>query len=251
MDIICITFDWGDTLAANNGMPYLELHRRAIRRFGQELELHGAVPQDWYDRAVGELEVIWHDTIDPLKNPEWREADLDAAIRGWVAYAGIADNEALRAARTRMEQAWTDVVRPYGGAAETLSRLKAMGYRIGILSHVAWPPEACRAWYRRWGMAESIDFYSLSSEVGWIKPNPAHYDHAIRLAGVPAGRILHVGDHPTRDVIGAREHGMRTCLRLTQGIYDPAELACCKPDLQVGFVDELPDLLDAHNQTAG
>jgi FMN phosphatase YigB (HAD superfamily) len=153
--IRCITFDWGDTLAANHGMPHLSIQRRAFARLGDELAAAGgSVPPGWLDHAMGELGEAWRLTIDHVRNPEHREFDLGALIDGWIGRLGAmdADPHAVRRALDRCLAALTDTIPAYAESAPALSVLKARGYRIGILSHVAWPGDACRGWFARHGL---------------------------------------------------------------------------------------------------
>ena len=237
-----ITFDWGDTLAANHGMPYLATQRRAFGRLAADLrELGCAVPEGWVDTAMAELAVQWRGSIDPARNPEHREFDFAAMLDRWVGAADAlgADPHRLRLSVARCTATLTDTVIPYADAASALSLLKVRGFRIGILSHVPWPGPACRAWFERHGLAGYIDFYSLSSEIGWIKPNPRHYQHALDQAGCAPGEVLHVGDHPDRDIVGARAFGFRTCLRITENMYPHDALAACRPDAEILHLGEV------------
>ena len=102
---------------------------------------------------------------------------------------------------------FSDTITPYEGAGEALKQLHDMGLRVGILSHVPWPGWACREWYVRHGWADYVDFYSLSSDVGFIKPHPAHYEDTLKQAGCPVAQIAHVGDHPHCDVEGPKAFG--------------------------------------------
>lgn len=52
-------------------------------------------------------------------------------------------------------------------------------------------------------------FQILSCFVGCMKPDPAIYDLVINTAGVPACRILFVGDTPAADIDGPTRAGMR------------------------------------------
>jgi HAD superfamily hydrolase (TIGR01509 family) len=52
-------------------------------------------------------------------------------------------------------------------------------------------------------------FRILSCQVGCMKPDPAIYDLVINTAGVPACRILFVGDTPAADIDGPTRAGMR------------------------------------------
>jgi FMN phosphatase YigB (HAD superfamily) len=242
-----ITLDWGDTIAANFGMPYLETQKRAFTRLGEELGRLGCtVDKGFSASAMAELAVEWRRSIDMQLNPEHREFDFMAMLNGWVSRAGGMDTEphALRLAINRCTATLTDTVIPFADSAAALSLLKARGYRIGILSHVPWPGDACRAWFLRHGLSPYIDFYSLSCDIGWIKPNPRHYQHALDQAGCAAGEILHVGDHPVRDVAGAKQFGFRTCLRVTENMYPHDVLARCQPDAEILHLRELIGVLD-------
>src|SRR3954467_10536669 len=83
--IRCLTFDWGDTLAANVGMPYIATQRRAFARLGDDLRGLGcAVPADWVECGMRELEQAWESTIDQARNPENREFDFRAMLDRWL-----------------------------------------------------------------------------------------------------------------------------------------------------------------------
>jgi FMN phosphatase YigB (HAD superfamily) len=245
MPIRAITFDWGDTLAANHGMPYVATQRRAFNALARDLrEMGFTVDEGWVDRALADIEAAWRTTISFEANPEHREVDMNAMFSGWLSrVVGLdADSSTLSLALERCQATLTDTVIPYSEAAPALSLLKARGYRLGVLSHVPWPGSACRAWFERHGLAPYLDFYSLSCEVGWIKPNPRHYQNALDQAGCRPDEVLHVGDHPERDIVGARAFGFRTCLRHTENIYPHDALHACKPDAEILHLRELVDV---------
>lgn len=238
--IRCITFDWGDTLAVNWGMPYIATERRILARLAEDLRAAGGrVAEDWPATCLDELQADWNASADRAANPGLAEMDFPALMRRWVARTGL-DAADPRLA-TILDQAWdrmTDTVIPLAETAPALAALHGR-YRIGILSHVPWPGFASRRWFARHGLAAHIDFYSLSSEVGRIKPHPAHYHDAIGQAGCAAHEILHVGDHPWRDVEGGRTFGLRTCLRRTERIYPEAQLDGCRPDAEILHLSEV------------
>lgn len=245
MPIRVITFDWGDTLAANHGMPYVATQRRAMSGLAEDLRKLGLEVRDgWVQHTIDELEGQFRKTISSEHNPEHREMDMVAMLDGWLSQIVTMDVNAdqLRRAIDRCTATLTDTVIPYGEAAPALSVLKARGYRLGVLSHVPWPGDACRSWFERHGLAGYFDFYSLSCEVGWIKPNPKHFRHALDQAGCKASEILHVGDHPERDIAGARAAGFRTCLRHTENIYPHEALANCRPDAEILRLRELVEV---------
>jgi FMN phosphatase YigB (HAD superfamily) len=188
--ITTVTLDWGDTLAANHGMPYQVTQRRAFERLGQDLAALGCEvdPATFARQAMDDLIGDWRRSIDPVQNPEHKEFDFAAMLHGWVAAVGglECDPHRVQQAIARCTARLTDTVIPYGDSAQALSMVKARGYRIGILSHTPWPGDACREWFRRHGLGGYIDFYSLSCEVGWIKPHPRHFQHALDQARTSA-----------------------------------------------------------------
>ncbi len=242
--ITCITFDWGDTLAVNWGMPYIATERSLLRRLAVDVAaLGGRADHAWAEACLRELQAEWNLTADAARNPDQREMDFPALMRGWIAATGLSVDEPRLA--PALERAWdrmTDTVIPMADSAAALEVLHRT-HRIGILSHVPWPGHAVRRWFVRHGLAAHIDFYSLSSEVGRIKPHPDHYHDAIRQAGCAPAQILHVGDHPMRDVEGARRFGLRTCLRRTERIYPEESLDGCRPDLEILHLDEIAGAL--------
>ncbi|WP_372722748.1 HAD family hydrolase [Immundisolibacter sp.] len=62
----------------------------------------------------------------------------------------------------------------------------------------------------RIGLGGLLRFCVSAHSVGVAKPHPAIFEAASAAAGVPVEQVLHVGDDPQRDVIGARAAGMRT-----------------------------------------
>ena len=245
MAIKVITFDWGDTLAANYGMPYLETQKRAFKRLAADLASLGCVvPDGWQGEVIAEIEREFARTISPQHNPENREMDMRAMFSRWLREAGAFDaaTHAVEVAVQRCTATLTDTVIPFGEAASALALLRARGYRMGILSHVPWPGDACRSWFERHGLSPFLDFYSLSSDIGWIKPHPSHFQHALDQAGCAAHEVLHVGDHPVRDVQGGRSAGFRTVLRHTENIHKPEALAACAPDAEIIRLRELVEI---------
>lgn len=250
MTIKAITLDWGDTLATNWGMPYLATQRFALGRLAAELAALGHPPAgEWVQRCMDDIAVQWKASTDAVRNPEGREIDMAAMAAAWVAAAGADPRHAaVRAAIARCDDRCAHTVIPFAESAPVLAELKRRGLRVGILSHVPWPGDACRRWFAHHGWTPLIDFYSLSCEIGFIKPHPAHYQHALDQAGCAAHEVLHVGDHPLRDVEGGRRFGFRTCLRWTENIYAQDALATCRPDAEILHLADLPGVIDGMNR---
>jgi len=81
----------------------------------------------------------------------------------------------------------------------------------------------------------------VSAAAGVAKPDPGIFATAVEQAGVPAERVLHVGDHPEFDVAGAARAGLRTAWINRRG--DPWPEALAPPNHTVTSMSELHDLL--------
>src|SRR5262249_41006128 len=105
----------------------------------------------------------------------------------------------------------TDAIafRVFDDVLPTLSALRAAGVRLAVVSN--WdvslvPP------LERVGIADRFEHVVHSAGVGATKPDPRVFEAALALLGLPADRVLHVGDDPVNDVQGARAAGIRALL---------------------------------------
>jgi putative hydrolase of the HAD superfamily len=114
-----------------------------------------------------------------------------------AGYAESACEEALEvflAARNRVE--FFDDVRP------ALERLRAR-YRLFALSNGNADLERC-------GLSAFFDGHVSAIAAGAAKPDARIFAALRDMAGVAPDEILHVGDDPITDVVGARQAGMQT-----------------------------------------
>jgi putative hydrolase of the HAD superfamily len=92
------------------------------------------------------------------------------------------------------------------------------------------------------GFGTLLTVVADSHRVGWSKPDPSIYRWAVAQLGVSAAEVMHVGDSYARDVLPAREAGLRTAwLRGGRAI----ERNGPPPDLTLDSLDELLVHLDA------
>ena len=62
---------------------------------------------------------------------------------------------------------------------------------------------------RRCGIADLFAGHVTASAAGAAKPDARIFARLVKLAGVEAAQVLHVGDDPLADVVGARQAGMQ------------------------------------------
>jgi putative hydrolase of the HAD superfamily len=91
-------------------------------------------------------------------------------------------------------------------AAQTLSLLKARGYRLALLSNADGRTRDILAGL---GLAPHLEQVLLSCELGYEKPDLRLFRRAEALLRADSSRILHVGDSARNDGEGPRNAGWR------------------------------------------
>lgn len=91
-------------------------------------------------------------------------------------------------------------VAPYDDVEPLLARLKGR-YVLGVITNG-------NADVRRLGIGEYFDFTVSPMEIGAAKPDRLIFEAACNRAGVEPEEVVHVGDDPEADVVGAARHGM-------------------------------------------
>ena len=91
------------------------------------------------------------------------------------------------------------------------------------------------------GIHEFFDGFVSARTAGAAKPAPSIFQAAVLEGGAPAENTLHVGDHPSMDIHGARTAGLRAVWINRNGEDWPQDLA--RPDAVVSNLRELDDLL--------
>ncbi|HEY3483410.1 MAG TPA: HAD-IA family hydrolase [Streptomyces sp.] len=85
---------------------------------------------------------------------------------------------------------------PYPDAAQVLAELRERGVPVAVVSNIGWD---LRPVFHAHGLAELVDAYVLSYEVGARKPDPRIFRAACELLGVPPESTLMVGDDRRAD----------------------------------------------------
>lgn len=112
---------------------------------------------------------------------------------------------------------------PFPGVREGLGRLR-LAVPVGLVTNG--DPAGQRAKLAALGLDGAFDAVVCCDELGraFRKPHPAPFALALRLLGADPGRSFFIGDHPERDIAGAREAGLRA-IRVRTGEH------AGKPDL--------------------
>ncbi len=90
----------------------------------------------------------------------------------------------------------------FDGAIETLEKLKK-NYILGALTN----GNACT---EKLGLDHLFSFHFSAESIGSNKPNPGHFVATEQKNLAPREQIIHVGDHPNDDILGAQQQGFST-----------------------------------------
>jgi HAD superfamily hydrolase (TIGR01509 family) len=201
-----VLFDWGDTLFSPPDAGKVIVTAAAQR--GVRLD-------------PAKARALWSDLWEAGKTPgelaKGRDLSAGAHREVWTALfqranALVPDVASTLYDRVMDPRAWI----PYPDTAPTLRALRGRGIRIGIVSNV---PQDLRPIFAVQGLADLVDAFTHSFEVGAEKPDPAIFLSACRALGTSPAETLMVGDHPIADA-GALVAGLRFHLLPPDGAAD-------------------------------
>jgi HAD superfamily hydrolase (TIGR01509 family) len=128
---------------------------------------------------------------------------------------------------------------PIDGAPETVSGLKARGFRIGVVSNAEGRVEQDLAAAGFRGLFETVVDSHL---VGVEKPDPEIFHIALKRMGVSPEGAIYVGDLPSVDVAGARAAGLGAVLLDRHDLYQETDAR------RIRAIRELPALLGCEKE---
>lgn len=232
MSIRALTLDLDDTLWPV--MPALQRADEAVDAWLRQH--HPEVARAWPITAMRELRArVAAERLD-LAHDFTRQRQL--TLRHAFAASGIAEApidtlwEIYFAARNQ--------VVPFPDSLPALERIAAR-----------WPLASLtngNADLERIGIERHFVHHVCARDHGTAKPDPAIFLAAADLLGVAPAQLLHVGDDPQLDMVGAREAGLRTAWINRQGRPWPAGMGP-PPELDLPDLTALADWLDARAAT--
>jgi HAD superfamily hydrolase (TIGR01509 family) len=134
--------------------------------------------------------------VPPHLAEVWAERDLypHAHRAAYVGLAGLVECDVDGLAEALYErllrpEGWL----PYADTAATLWALRAAGVPVGVVSNIGFD---IRPLFAAWDLADLVQGWTLSYEVGRCKPDPAIFLRACGALGANPERTLMVGDTP-------------------------------------------------------
>lgn len=130
-----------------------------------------------------------------------------------------------------------EVLRPYKNVKSVLLSLRNRGLNLGIVTDAP----RNKAWQRLiiTGLENEFDFVITLDDTKEKKPHPSPFFLAVQKLGVLPSACLFVGDSPERDIKGARDAGMATCLA-KYGLWKKGEESA---DYEIESIDDLLNII--------
>jgi putative hydrolase of the HAD superfamily len=153
---------------------------------------------------------------------------VDLVLRRALDLADAARAELVEALVPRIRlpgrslELWSAVL---PGVPEALERLRAAGVRLVVVSNADGTVEEGLT---RAGLRPHLHAVVDSQVVGFEKPDPRIFQHALGLFDSDPERTLHVGDFYAADVVGARAAGVHALLLDPHGDWGETDCAIAR-----------------------
>ena len=223
-DLAAVLFDLGGTLDAA-GVPWKERVFRLYRSEGVVVD-----PEE-FDR-------IFYRADDAIVGAVPAAVSFRETVQRLVdgVSAGLKiDDERLSA---RVAAQFVDRAMTCARANARVLTDLAGRYRLGIVSNFYGNlATVCEDL----GLRSHLDVMVDSTDLGWTKPDPRLFRHALGALGVEAARAAFVGDSRPRDMAGARATGMPHIW--LAGDVVPLPSGCCAGDPVIAEIEDLRGLL--------
>lgn len=174
------------------------------------LDLPASAATD-YARLFGTRQEGWSRASSRHISTESSEEFWKKLTQDWLAMHGAAEHSdaVIAASHQVFFGPESEVFKPFPGAAEIVEQLKKQGLKLIVLSN--WDDSLEKALYHC-GMHEPFDAIYASLIEGAEKPDPAFFSLAQENLGLEPYEILHIGDNPLDDAIGALNMGWNALL---------------------------------------
>jgi len=204
MKIKAIGFDVGHTLIDyNNPLNWSSLYKPAIIKMLNECNL--AFSENRIEEAISTL-LKYNTRIN------YREVECSSdIIFSEIFDKWGEDKSVMESSKTSFYSFFQASAKPFDDTEPMLRKLKEIGYKIGILTDVAYGMDNKFSRLDIQSIEKYIDVYLSSIDVGYRKPNSKAFIGLSNALGVQAIDMIFIGDEE-KDIKGANQVGMNSVL---------------------------------------
>jgi putative hydrolase of the HAD superfamily len=199
-----VLFDLGNTLAAYYRPAEFEpILIRSVQAVGEELRRRG-ISTPAPELAI---EKARHENREAEDFAFTRMEDRLVRIFG---LAEVAQGDLMQELCRRFLEPIFECGRVYDDTFPVLNLLRRRGYLTAIVSNAPWgsPPFLWRQQLAAMHLTQAVNEVVLCGDVGWRKPAPQIFHHAVTRLGVRCEECVFVGDELQWDVSGSAAVGM-------------------------------------------
>jgi HAD superfamily hydrolase (TIGR01549 family) len=234
MMIKAVLFDLGDTLWHFPNMPPFDAIRaETVRRVCDLLRSWDIEPEGPLFFLGRDIRIAVEEETERAYQTDLVSPDYPALCREVAARLGLTIN-----ARQTEElwDAWNLGGQFFGrtlfpGALDTLRWLQERGFKVGAVTDRAYGGPRFLAELEEYGLEPYFQVVTISSNVGYLKPHPKIFQHALDALAVEAEETVMVGDSLRCDVAGAKDLGMIAVWKRPP-LDEPTEVGADKVDVE-------------------
>ena len=232
--IKAVLFDLGDTLWHFPNMPPpLAVKQETVRRVSDVLRGWGIEPEGPLFFLGRDIRIAVEEETERAYRTDLVSPDYPALCREVAARLGLTVN-----ARQTEElwDAWNLGGQFFGrtlfpGALDTLRWLQERGFKVGAVTDRAYGGPRFLAELEECGLDGYFKVVTISSNVGYLKPHPEIFQHALDALAIEAEETMMVGDSLRCDVAGAKGLGMIAVWKRPP-LDEPTEVGTDKVDVE-------------------
>ena len=182
----------------------------------------------------------WAEARTTLRAPH-----MEKIMMATLKQLGIDDSIDAKAILTAYAWNAAPGVDIYPDVIPALQQLINHGVKLGIVTNAFQPMWLRDAELKSYNLLQYFpeEKHRISAaDVGYLKPHPNIFNHALEQLGTTADDTLYVGDNPVADIAGAQGVGMRAILRINQPT-PPLISGLIVPDAAINSLHELVRLV--------
>lgn len=168
--------------------------------------------------------------------------DYGYLFNEWVAQLGISVQSHIKRCIEAFHAHQPKGLMLYPGVEQMLQDLKS-DYLVGLITDGDAGMQQSKV--AALDVEERFDLIVYAGHLALRKPDPRIFEHALHEARLSTAEALHVGDHPVKDIVGARRTGLHAIRVMTGEFSVLPDDPLYPPTYHLARVSEIPKALHA------